>query len=862
MHWIRPSALSLILVAAGTADAAAQATAPGAAPAAATHKHYEVSPKALQPGPGGELAPRLQNLGTHTFPVSTKSAQAQRFMNQGLNLAYAFNHAESRRAFREAARLDPTLAMAYWGQALVLGPNINAMMEPNEEPQAQALVQQAQSLASRATARERALIDALATRYTGTADDRAANDAAYAEAMRAVHQQFPDDLDIAMFYVESMMDLRPWGYWMPDGRPHEGTREIVELTEQVIAGNPKHPGALHMLIHLLESNEPERAEQAADTLMPLMPGAGHLVHMASHIYQRVGRYADAIRSNELAIVADEDYITQCRAQGLYPMAYYPHNIHFLWFAATFDVQSRLAIDAATDVAAKISDEVLAEMPLTAGFRVVPMWANVRFGRWDEILRTPAPPRGSVFLTGAWHFSRGMAQVASGRTGEAEQSLAALEALLPDPSLDAPMFSPNTGRAILSIGPAVLAGEIAAAKGDFDRAIAQLERGVRLEDALVYTEPSEWAFPVRHSLGAVLLEAGRAAEAETVYWQDLRRNPDNGWALTGLVQALRAQRKDELTAVVEARRAKALARADVTLPGSRFGRPPVAVTAAAAAPASAPAFTVQRATLADGTTLPYVEYGPATGVPVVFLHGFTDSWRSFERLLPHLPTSIRAIAVTQRGHRGASQPDEYTYQAMAGDLAALLDAVGIRSAVIVGHSMGGLVAQRFAINRPDRTRGLVLLGSFHTLRDHPAGRELWDAGVGTMRDPVDPAFVRGFQESTVATPIPAADMDTYVGESLAVPARVWQALMQEFMTADFSSEINRIAAPTLVVSGGKDPYSRAEERQALLSGITDATDIVYPELGHAPQWERPEAIASDIARFVGQLPTGALSANRD
>ncbi len=556
--------------------AAAQVSQP-----AATHKHYESAPQASQPGPNGELAPRLQNLGTHTFPVSTTKPAAQRFINQGLNLAYAFNHAEARRAFREAARLDPTLAIAYWGQALVLGPNINAVMEPNEEPHAYELVQKAQSLKAKATPKERALIDALAKRYSGSADHRVANDKAYADAMRAVHKQFPADLDIAMLYVESMMDLRPWGYWMPDGAAQEGTTEIVALTEDVLRKNPKHPGALHMLIHLLEATTtPERAEKAADTLMPLMPAAGHMVHMASHIYQRVGRYADAIKSNQLAILADEDYITQCRAQGLYPMAYYPHNINFLWFAATADAQSGIAVDAAQKVAAKIPDTVLAEMPLVAGFRVTPYWANVRFGRWNEILKEPKPPDTSVFLTVAWHFARGMALVATGKLAEAEQELATLTPMLAHPSLDNPNFSPNTGRAILSIAPGVLGGEIAAAKGDFDTAIALLEHAVRLEDALVYTEPSEWAYPPRHSLAAVLLEAGSPAEAETVYWEDLKRNRENGWALSGLVQARRAQKKDAQAEIVEGRRKAALARADVTLPGSRFGgRAPMATAAA-------------------------------------------------------------------------------------------------------------------------------------------------------------------------------------------------------------------------------------------------------------------------------------------
>ncbi len=570
MHATRlvPAFLFVVLVPAS--HATAQAPEPAAA---GTHKHYDEPAQADQPGPGGELAPRLQNLGAHTFRVSTTHASAQRFVNQGLNLGYAFNHAEARRAFREAARLSPTLAMAYWGQALVLGPNINALMEPNDEPHALELVRKAQSLKAKASPRERALIDALATRYSGSPEHRVTNDRAYADAMRKVHERFPADPDIAMLYVESMMDLRPWGYWMPDGRPHEGTAEIVALTERVMRAHPKHPGALHMYIHLIEpTSTPERAEKAADTLLTLMPAAGHMVHMPSHIYQRVGRYADAMTSNRLAAQADEDYITQCRAQGLYPMAYYPHNVHFLWFAASADGQSGVAIEAARKVAANVPDAQLAELPLLAGFRVVPYWAMLRFGRWQEVLKEPEPPAASAFLRGAWHYARGQAFVATGSHDAAARELAALEALLPDKSLDLPLFSPNTGRAILSIGPAVLRGEIAAARGDFPTAIARLEEAVRLEDALVYTEPAEWQSAPRLALGAILLEAGRPAEAETVYWEDLRRNRDNGWALFGLAQALRAQGKTGQAEIVEARFAKAWARADVTLTASRFGRP--------------------------------------------------------------------------------------------------------------------------------------------------------------------------------------------------------------------------------------------------------------------------------------------------
>ena len=539
-------------------------TAAGAeAPAATTHKHYAESSGIDKPGPQGELAPRLQRLGEHVFPVSTKHAEAQKFINQGLNLAYAFNHAESRRAFKEAARLDPELAMAYWGQALVLGPNINALMEPNDEPHAFESISKAQALAAKASPREQALIAALAKRYSGSAEHRKANDRAYAAAMREVHQQFPDDLDIAALYIESVMDLRPWGYWMPDGQPHEGTAEIAALTEDVLRRDARHPGALHLQIHLLESTPtPERAERSADTLLHLMPGAGHMVHMPSHIFQRVGRYADAIESNRLAIIADEDYITQCRAQGVYAMGYYPHNIHFMWFAAMFDGQQALAEEAGRKVASKIDDATLSAMPMLAAFRVVPYWTMVRFGLWQDALKEPAPPASSAFLTGAWHYLRGQAFAATGKLTEAKAELTALQGVMKEPSLDKNLFSQNSARSILQISVPSLTAGIASAEGRHDEAIAQLEKAVRLEELLVYTEPSEWAYPPRHALGAALLAAGRPDEAESVYWLDLRKHKNNGWALSGLLQALRAQKKDAMAATVEARLKAAWARASV------------------------------------------------------------------------------------------------------------------------------------------------------------------------------------------------------------------------------------------------------------------------------------------------------------
>ncbi|WP_025041576.1 hypothetical protein [Nitrosospira briensis] len=570
VHFIlRLITLGLVVTTGGIA-AFAQAEEPGSASVSSgsVHKHHE---QRDQPDTDDKAAPRLLNLGSHTFPVSTRNKLAQKYINQGLNLSYAFNHAEAGRSFREAARLDPSLAMAYWGQALVLGPNINAAMAPESEALALELVRKAAALRSKASPRERALVSALEKRYSGNPEQRKANDKAYANAMRDVHERFANDLDIATLYVESMMDLNSWGYWMRDGYPLEGTAEIVALIESVLQRNPNHPGAAHFYIHLVESTStPERAEKAADTLLTLMPAAGHVVHMPSHIYQRVGRYADSIKSNQLAMAADEAYLAHRHAQGMYPIMYTPHNIHFLWFAATADGQSRLAIESARKVAGTVNDTALAGVPATAVFRIVPYWAYARFGKWNEILQEPAPPSTNAFLKGGWHYARGLAFVATRQLQQAEQELGALLEIMKNGSLDWPLFSLNTARAVLSIGPEVLAGEIASARGQFDTAIAHLERAVRLEDSLAYTEPSEWQSPPRLALGAILLESGRPAEAETVYWEDLRRNRNNGWAFYGLLQALRLQNKDDQAAHIEARFKKAWERADVELNASRFG----------------------------------------------------------------------------------------------------------------------------------------------------------------------------------------------------------------------------------------------------------------------------------------------------
>ena len=389
MNYSRPVQLGVASLLACPLFAAAQPPA---------HQHYQKPPAYEQvQSPGMPLAPRLQNLGVHTFKVTTTSERAQLFINQGMNLAYGFNHAEAARAFAEAARLDPSCAMAYWGQALVLGPNINAQMNAEDEPKAFALVQKAVEHKATATEREQDYIDALLKRYTGNAADRQSADRAFAHAMSELVSDYPDDLDARTIYAESLMDLRPWNYWMRDGQPYEETQEIQKSLEQVLAKNPNHPGALHYWIHLWEPTDtPERAEAEADRLLPLMPGAGHVVHMPAHIYMRVGRHADVVRSNQLAVLADEDYIAQCRAQGVYPLGYYPHNIHFIWMGATAGGQRKLALEAARKVAAAIPNEALATVPVLQSFLVVPYWTMVRFGQWNDILAEKGPaPRHAV-----------------------------------------------------------------------------------------------------------------------------------------------------------------------------------------------------------------------------------------------------------------------------------------------------------------------------------------------------------------------------------------------------------------------------------------------------------------------------------
>ena len=518
----------------------------------------------------GQTAPRLQNLGDYSHPITTAAPRAQLFFDQGLRLSYGFNHREAYRSFQEAARLDPDCAMCYWGMALVLGPNINAPMNPEDEAVALSTVQRALSLREKASPAEQAYIGALARRYLGTASQRDTGNKLYAEAMRDVTRSYPDDLDAATLAVEAMMDLQPWSYWTRDGRPTGNTLEIMALLEGVLERNPNHPGANHLYIHMVEAWRPDLAEAAADRLLKLMPGAGHMVHMPSHIYMRVGRYADASAANEAAIAADEDYITQCRTQGLYPVTYYPHNIHFLWSSATMEGKSFVALGAARRTVSRIPDHQWGHLPSWAQiFAAAPLYAMTRFGRWEEILAEPQPDRAQRYEMGVWLYARGMALARTKKFEAAEQELTLLKSLAASKEAADMAMGAQTSAKLLGLAAAVVEGELAAEQGKYEPAIAALHRAVLMEDSLTYIEPADWHYPVRQSLGAVLLKAGRAAEAEAVYWEDLKRNPENGWSLFGLMQALRAQKREGEAAEIEARFKRAWAQADVELTSSRF-----------------------------------------------------------------------------------------------------------------------------------------------------------------------------------------------------------------------------------------------------------------------------------------------------
>ncbi len=522
------------------------------------------------PAGQADTPPLFDNLGTLHHPITTTSEKTQQHFDQGLRLVYAFNHEEAIRSFEAAIQQDPQAAMPYWGVALALGPNINRSMEKIHERRAVEMVQKARQLAEHMTRREKAYIDALVTRYVSRrVAKRKGLDEAYAKAMRSLVEQFPEDDDAATLFAEALMDLRPWDFWKPDGRPQPGTEEIVATLESVLARNPDHPGACHYYLHAVEASlKPERALPCAERLPGLMPGAGHLVHMPAHIYMRVGRYHEAVERNQQAAHVDEQYFADQHPTGEYADGYYTHNLHFLWASLAMEGRNGEAMKVARNLTATITEEEARKDRGKELYLPTPIFSMIRFGRWEELLKEPVPPKGLRLMEGMWRLGRGLALAATGRIPGAEGEHVVLAGLTKQIRRNR-TTEEKTERALLKIAERVLSGEIAAKRRHYDDAVRLFEDAMILEETLPYSEPPLWPLSVRHHLGAVLLLADRPSDAEAVYHADLLRHPDNGWALIGLIQSLRAQQKDDQAAEAEDRFKKAWAHADFIPATSRM-----------------------------------------------------------------------------------------------------------------------------------------------------------------------------------------------------------------------------------------------------------------------------------------------------
>jgi hypothetical protein len=506
-------------------------------------------------------------MGQHHHRISTKNSEAQRFFDQGLTLVFAFNHEEAARSFRRAAELDPQSAMAFWGVALAMGPCINLDVDPPHEKAAYEAVQKSLSLAPGATERERAYIQALAKRYSSDSKvDLRKLDAEYAKAMRELSKHYPDDLDAATLYAESLMDLHPWKLWTLDGRPTEGTEEILAVLESVLRRDPNHLGANHYYIHATEASpHPEWALASARRLETLAPVCGHLVHMPAHTYMRVGDYSAAAHSNAVAADVDRVYLRESDATGsMYDMLYYCHNLHFLSASYSMAGDFTHAKQAADELAAHVAP-MLRDMPVAEMYTPYPIFVLVLFHRWDEVLKLP-PPNPSLSMTTAfWHFARGSAFAAKNQVAmaKAERTILETERTQTPADREFSMFS-NKARSFLDLAESVLDARIAAAKGNQEQAIKYWEKGVEIEDKLYYGEPPEWFYPVRESLGAALLLNGQAERAEAVFRADLKQYPRNPRSLFGLLKSLEAQKKSSNVEEVRREFEAAWKNADVPL----------------------------------------------------------------------------------------------------------------------------------------------------------------------------------------------------------------------------------------------------------------------------------------------------------
>ncbi len=492
--------------------------------------------------------PLFDDLGDLHHPVTTSSKKAQRYFDQGMRLLFGFNHKEAIRSFRSAAHIDPSCAMAYWGIAYAFGPHVNRPMHAEDTAQAWEALQSAVAHKSSASPKEQAYIIALEKRYQEKhKEDRSNLDKAFASAMRKLAKEYPDDLDAQVLFAESLMNTMPWDYWTRDRTPKPETEEVLAALRFVNSRNPDHPGANHFLIHAVEAGpNPEYGIAAADRLRDYAPGAGHLVHMPGHIYMRIGQYHDAVIANEHAVKADRSYIRHCRVLGFYPGVYYPHNIHFLWWAQLFEGSSKEALHTANLAATYATENYCgpAKALEAPRLRHLPWLTMVRFGKWDDVLAIAEPPTANDFLVdrALWHFTRGLAFAAKKNAAAAEREYVALKEIATGDEakkISSPQFPVSD---VLTVASHWLAGKVAKAKGDQRGMLKNLEKAVAAEDAMPYMEPSYWPVPARPTLGAALLQTGNAERAEEIFREDLKRWPRHAWSLYGLEQSLRAQGK--------------------------------------------------------------------------------------------------------------------------------------------------------------------------------------------------------------------------------------------------------------------------------------------------------------------------------
>ena len=510
--------------------------------------------------------PLYENLGSLHHTVTTGSDKAQQYFDQGLRLTYAFNHDEAIKSFKQALVYDSTCAMCYWGIAYALGPNINLPMDSSLVRPAWDASYNAVRLSVNVSPQEQAYIDALSKRYSADPKaNRAALDTAWARAIGAVSRKYPDDADAAVLYAESLMDLRPWNYWSNAGKPlAPSTKEQVKVLEQVVKRNPDHPGACHFYIHAIEASpEARKALPCAQRLGSLMPGAGHLVHMPTHIYIKLGEWDLAAEDNAHALHADEEFINERHPTGVYPLGYYTHNFHVMWYALNMLGRSEDALKAARTIGERISPEVVKQIPSLEYFSPTVLYTLVRFSRWDDILEQPAPAAHLRYTTAIWHYARALAFTAREQTDSAAVERDSMVAIADELPADQ-MLNLNSSKSLLEIAKAHLAGEMAAQAGQVDEAVAQLQAAIQGEDQLVYDEPPAWYMPLRQRLGTILLAAGRPVRAEKVFREDLDRRPENGWSLYGLAQSLRAQNKLKPAEKIEERFERAWKTADVKL----------------------------------------------------------------------------------------------------------------------------------------------------------------------------------------------------------------------------------------------------------------------------------------------------------